>query len=98
MALSNSTLKNLISAKKLKLILKNTNLRIIDCRWFLGKKEKGINLYKQNHIPGSIYFDIEKISNSNSDLPHMFPSSEVFFHLLISTELIREVKLLYMIK
>ena len=79
MALSNSTLKNLISAKKLKLILKNTNLRIIDCRWFLGKKEKGINLYKQNHIPGSIYFDIEKISNSNSDLPHMFPSSEVFF-------------------
>ena len=47
MALSNSTLKNLISAKKLKLILKNTNLRIIDCRWFLGKKEKGINLYKQ---------------------------------------------------
>ena len=36
-------------------------------------------MYKQNHIPGSIYFDIEKISNSNSDLPHMFPSSEVFF-------------------
>jgi thiosulfate/3-mercaptopyruvate sulfurtransferase len=38
----------------------NENVRIIDCRFKLGEPLYGIEAYKENHIPGAIYFDLEK--------------------------------------
>jgi thiosulfate/3-mercaptopyruvate sulfurtransferase len=30
------------------------------------------------HITGTIFFDVEKISNQTSNLPHMLPSEKAF--------------------
>jgi thiosulfate/3-mercaptopyruvate sulfurtransferase len=34
--------------------------------------------YRAGHIPGAVFFDIEKIADRATDLPHMLPTSEVF--------------------
>ncbi len=34
--------------------------------------------YKQEHIPGAMFFDINDISNEKSSLPHMLPSAAKF--------------------
>ncbi|KAF3337100.1 Thiosulfate/3-mercaptopyruvate sulfurtransferase 1 [Carex littledalei] len=33
---------------------------------------------KEEHIPGALYFDIGRISDLNSNLPHMLPSEKAF--------------------
>ncbi|WP_421379096.1 sulfurtransferase [Bacillus salacetis] len=38
----------------------NENVRIIDCRFKLGEPEYGKKAYKESHIPGAVYFDLEK--------------------------------------
>ena len=52
---------------------------IFDATYFLptmgrdGRKE-----YKEAHIPGAVFFDIDKIKDETSALPHMIPSAERF--------------------
>ena len=76
MALKNSISKFVINCEDL-LVLKNSpSVKIIDCRWYLNKLNKGKIEYKNSHIENAIYFDIEKLSNNSIDLPHMFPSKE----------------------
>ncbi len=36
--------------------------------------------YKQRHIPGAVFFDIEEFSDPYTSLPHMLPTPEVFAH------------------
>ena len=78
MALGNITRKSILSPYDLRKILKSKNIRIIDCRWFLEDKKKGYRLYKKEHIPGSFYFDIDKISVRSNELPHVFPTNQIF--------------------
>ncbi|MBA2875481.1 sulfurtransferase [Thermaerobacillus caldiproteolyticus] len=40
--------------------LHDDNVRIIDCRFYLGDASRGINEYIRDHIPGALYFDLEK--------------------------------------
>jgi thiosulfate/3-mercaptopyruvate sulfurtransferase len=40
--------------------LQNNEVKIVDCRFELGKPDKGERLYHESHIPGSYYFDLEK--------------------------------------
>lgn len=40
--------------------LNNEQIRIVDCRFELGNQDKGVELYEEGHIPGAIYFDLEK--------------------------------------
>ncbi|MGV3465861.1 MAG: sulfurtransferase [Heyndrickxia sp.] len=39
--------------------LKETNIRVIDCRFILGKPQAGWVAYQNDHIPGAVYFDLE---------------------------------------
>ncbi len=71
--LESSQLLNKINSNKIK---------IIDCRWYLDDSKKGYNEYIESHIPNSIFFDIEKYSNSLSYLPHMLPSEKQFENFL----------------
>ena len=65
---------SLVSTEWLEKNIKHT--RIIDCSWHMpntnrnGKKE-----YLKSHIPTTVFFDIDKNSNKDTDLPHMLPSS-----------------------
>ena len=40
--------------------LNENHVRIIDCRFSLAEPEKGKQEYLQDHIPGAVFFDLEK--------------------------------------
>ncbi|MGA9225566.1 MAG: sulfurtransferase [Mesobacillus sp.] len=40
--------------------LVDRNVRIVDCTYKLGDPEAGRTQYEQGHIPGAVYFDLEK--------------------------------------
>ena len=52
---------------------KNLNkVKIIDCSWHMPHtKRNGFEEYKKEHIPNAIFFDLDKNSKIDSDLPHM---------------------------
>ncbi len=61
------------------------DVKIIDCTWHLPKeKRNNLEEYNSKHIPNAIYFDIDKNSNQNSDLPHMLPSKKKWEEIVSS--------------
>ena len=47
-------------------------IKIIDCSWHMPNSNRnGFNEYKKEHIPNSVFFDLDKNSDLNTDLPHM---------------------------
>lgn len=49
--------------------------------WFLpndAEKRTGQQVFKQAHIPGARFFDLDKVADTSSPYPHMLPSPEVF--------------------
>ena len=50
-------------------------VKVLDASWHLPNiKRNAFEEYKLNHIINSIFFDIDKNSNQNINLPHMLPS------------------------
>ena len=78
MAISFNPNEMLIEADSLNKIINNKDVKILDSRWYLNDKRKGLNEFKKNHIPNSIFFDLEKFSDQKSDFPHMLPSTKQF--------------------
>jgi len=39
--------------------LTDANVRVVDCRFTLGKPQAGWEAYQNNHIPGAVFFDLE---------------------------------------
>ncbi len=59
--------------------LKDPSLRVIDASWHLPTVGRdGEAEYRNQHIEGAVFFDIDKISDQSSPLPHMVPSAEQF--------------------
>ena len=55
------------------------DVRVVDGTWFMpAEGRSGHEEYLQTHIPGAVFFDIDAIADTSSDLPHMLPSPEVF--------------------
>ena len=52
---------------------KNLNkVKIIDCSWHMPHtKREGLEEYNKEHIPNAIFFDLDKNSKIDTDLPHM---------------------------
>ena len=47
-------------------------VKIIDCSWHMPQtKRNGFDEYKKQHIPKTIFFDLDDNSKKNTDLPHM---------------------------
>ncbi len=59
-------------------LLENLNsVKIIDSSWHLPNQNRNaIKEYSNEHIVNSIFFDIDKYSDQESDLPHMLPKIE----------------------
>ena len=57
-------------------LLNNLNkVKIIDSSWHLpNQKRNAIKEYSNKHIINSVFFDIDKNSDQETDLPHMLPS------------------------
>jgi len=61
--------------------LNDVNIRVVDCRFNLSDADEGIQLYLQDHIPGAVYFHLNKdLSKSVSDHGgrHPLPDNEQF--------------------
>ena len=72
-------MKNLVSTNWLLNNLNNPNIIILDCSWYLPSENiKGKKEYLKEHLPDSHYFDIDKISDMKSKLPHMLPPTKKF--------------------
>ena len=47
-------------------------VKIIDCSWHMPQTQRsGFDEYIEEHIPNAIFFDLDKNSKSDTDLPHM---------------------------
>jgi thiosulfate/3-mercaptopyruvate sulfurtransferase len=52
---------------------------IIDASWHMpGEGKDAYAEYLAEHIPGAIFFDIDEIADTKSELPHMLPPPEKF--------------------
>ncbi len=72
-------MKKLIETDWLKKNLKNKEIKVIDATWHMPSSElNAFEIFKEKHIPGSIYIDLEEISDPNSELPHMMPNEDFF--------------------
>ena len=59
--------------------LSNGQVRIIDASFHLAAaKRDPIAEFHDRHIPSARFFDVDKISDPNVDLPHMMPSPDIF--------------------
>ena len=58
----------------------NENLdkvKIIDCSWHMPQtKRSGLKEYNKEHIPNAIFFDLDKNSKLDTDLPHMLTDTK----------------------
>jgi len=69
--------RNFCSTAELAAELGNPDIGVIDASWHLpptgriGKAE-----FRDAHIPGSVFFDIDTIADLETDLPHMLPKPE----------------------
>ena len=52
---------------------------VVDASWYLpAQKRDGAAEYAQRRIPGAVHFDIDKIKDTRSSLPHMLPPAPEF--------------------
>ena len=71
--------KNIVSTDWLEKHLEAPDIRIIDSSWYFPQEKRNAEQeFLECHIPGASFFDIDKIKDNGSDLPHMLPPSEMF--------------------
>lgn len=59
--------------------LDNPQVIIVDGTWHLPTAGRDARAeYEAGHIPGAVYFDIDAIADTDTDLPHMLPTPERF--------------------
>lgn len=70
----------LVDADWLHANLAAPDLIVFDASWHLpGTGRDALSEWRQAHIPGARFFDFDaRISDPDSDLPHMLPSAEIF--------------------
>jgi len=55
------------------------DLSIIDASWYLpAQNRNGQAEYLERHIPGAVFFDIDAVADTATNLPHMLPTPEGF--------------------
>ena len=55
--------------------------RFVDCRWELGKPERGRELYLEGHVPGASFLDVERELSAPPSTPggrHPLPAADDF--------------------
>ena len=67
------------------------NLKIIDCSWHMPSvKRDGYKEYLKSHIENAKFFDLDKNSDQNTDLPHMLPKKNSWEKILSSMGISKE--------
>jgi thiosulfate/3-mercaptopyruvate sulfurtransferase len=59
--------------------LGDPDVAIIDGSWYLPTEARDAAAeFRKAHIPGAVFFDLDKVADTRSGLPHMLPSPEEF--------------------
>ncbi|MCX8505572.1 MAG: rhodanese-like domain-containing protein [Alphaproteobacteria bacterium] len=54
-------------------------LRVVDATWFMPNDGRNGRMeFVKAHIPLAVYFDLDKVSDQNTELPHMLPKASEF--------------------
>lgn len=71
--------RTLVSTDWLAAHLNDPDLRLIDASWHMPAAGRDARAeYNDAHIPGARFFDVDAISDLQSELPHMAPPVEMF--------------------
>lgn len=55
------------------------NIVLLDASWYLpNAKREPIKEFKNAHLPDALYFDIDQVSDTSSNLPHTIPTKKQF--------------------
>ena len=74
---------SLVSTEWLLKHINDPSISVLDATWYLPNQKNNARVeYKNNHIPGAQYFDIDEIADLNNPLSHMLPSNEKMSHTL----------------
>lgn len=69
----------LISCEELRQNPHSDKQIILDATFFLPRQQRNAKEeYRQSHIPGALFFDIDEISDLTNPLPHTLPNAERF--------------------
>ena len=69
----------LVSTEWLAQNLWRPDVVIADASWYLPQAGRNAREeYRSGHIPGAVFFDIDAVSDQNTDLPHMLPNAVAF--------------------
>ncbi len=69
----------LVSTEWLAENLNAKDLAVLDASFFLPNQNRDAKAeYRQAHIPGALFFDIDEIADHGTHLPHMLPRPEQF--------------------
>lgn len=59
--------------------LGGSEVQVLDATWFMpGDPRSGAASFREAHIPGAVFFDIDALSDHTTNLPHMLPSPQAF--------------------
>ncbi|KAG2323896.1 hypothetical protein Bca52824_006624 [Brassica carinata] len=76
---SMSTNEPVVSVDWLHSNLKEADIKVLDASWYMPHDQRNpIQEYQVAHIPGALFFDVDRISDRSTNLPHMLPSEEAF--------------------
>ena len=69
-------------------------VKIFDCSWHMpNARRDGYKEYINEHIKNSIFFDLDKNSNKNIDLPHMLVDKNSWEKIMSSMGILNEDKI-----
>ena len=69
----------LISVAALAEAIDDPGVRIVDCRWYLGRPGEGVDAYMAGHLPGALHLDIdEDLTAPSGPGRHPLPDPMVF--------------------
>ncbi len=69
----------LMTAQEAATLLKQPHVKLIDATYFIPPDTRNpYESFIKAHLPGAVFFDIDKISDTTVNLPHMLPSEQVF--------------------
>ena len=73
------TSQNFVTTEWLAAHLGEPGLGLIDCSWHLPPTGRnGAAEFREGHIPGAVFFDIDAIADTATGLPHMLPDPVAF--------------------
>jgi thiosulfate/3-mercaptopyruvate sulfurtransferase len=69
----------LVSTEWLGEHLRDRNVVVVDASWVLPTQQRDAHAeYRDGHIPGAVFFDIDAIADHSTELPHMLPGPAQF--------------------